>query len=120
MATQALKERASAAFELDEAIRQAKRYLKSHQPSTRSIQQKMDRITQNEEALRHRHVIYCDKASIELNSEDASGFLGKKTDEANDVVDECAAFIEQKSEISLMEMESTRKEEQTRESTNLQ
>ena len=58
--------RIAAAFNLEEAMRQAKRYLQSGRPSIRLVRQKAEKITELESELRKMHLLHCDKANIDI------------------------------------------------------
>ena len=75
-------------------MRQAKRYLDSHQPSTRIVNQKLERIRDKQEELKLSHYAYCDKANIEINSDEAMTFLRGILDTAEDAIDECTLFLD--------------------------
>ena len=70
--------RASAAVELDEAIRQAKRYTKSHQPSARILNQRIKRIRETEENFIRCHYAFCEKSNVEVESDESLEYLKPK------------------------------------------
>ena len=94
MSKQTEAHRAAAAFNLEEAMRQAQRYLQSARPSARLLQQKADKITELENELRKMHLLHCDKSNIDIDSEEAKSYIQPKCDAAVDCVDECMLFIE--------------------------
>ena len=96
MAQAAKEARASTTVELEEAIRQAKRYLASHEPSTRIIEQRIKRIREVEAEFKRYHFVYCGKANIEIDSKEQMDYLQAKLDNSVDAIDECMAFIEDK------------------------
>ena len=83
----AKRERAVAAQELAEAIRQADRYLESTGPTTRLVNQRIAKINEREERLRYCHYTYCEKAKIPLDDNEATTYLTEKTDAALDCTD---------------------------------
>ena len=107
MSAIAEKLRASASVELEEAMRQVKRYLASNNPSVRLIQQKMRKVTEREEELKRFHFSYCNKADVAVDSEEAMKFIREKSDAATDCVDECMIYIEE-NEINQAEKEKYR------------
>ena len=94
MSKQTEAHRVAAAFNLEEAMRQAQRYLQSARPSARLLRQKADRIIELENELRKMHLLHCDKSNIDINSEEAKEYIQPKCDAAVDCVDECMLFIE--------------------------
>ena len=88
--------RASAFVELEEAIRQEKRYLGSHQPSTRIIQQKIFKVREKETEFKRYHFAHCEKTHIDVDSQEAMDYLRPKLDDAMDIIDECTTFIEER------------------------
>ena len=105
--------RASAAIELSEAIRQAGRYLKSHQPSTRIIQQKIQKIREREDEFKRYHFAYHEKAKIEVDSDDSMKYLQEKLDSAEDIIDECMLYVEER-ELATREEEQKSSEASSR------
>ena len=97
----ARKERETAIDELSNAIRQAQKYLKSTNPSTRIVQQRMSRVQEREEAFRHAHYMYCDKANISLDNEEERNVLILEGDKALDCVDECIIFLDERERAQL-------------------
>ena len=90
----ARRERDVAARELDEVVRQAHRYLTSTNPKPRLINQRITKINEREERLRHCHYTYLGKASISIDDEDSISYLTEKTDAAIDCMDRCTIFID--------------------------
>ena len=90
----AKRERDVAARELDDAIRQAIRYLDGTNPSQRLVQQRISKINEREERLRRCHYTYCDKAKISVEDDEQKNYLSDKTDAAIDCTDKCTIFID--------------------------
>ena len=63
MSKQAETQRAVAVYELEESMRQAKRYLQSKTASPRLVRQKANNIELLENDLRKIHLTYCEKAT---------------------------------------------------------
>ena len=92
---QAAKEMRSAAYiELQEAIRQAKRYLGSHQPSIWIIHQRIKRIRDKEEEFKRYHFAYYEKSGEGVESKDGMKELQDTLDDSMDVIDDCTMFID--------------------------
>ena len=96
MAQTAKHMRASAIMKLNEAIHQAKRYMNSNQPSTRILNQRVKKIRESEENFIRCHYAFCEKSSIEVESDESLKYLRPKLDEAMDVIDRCSEFVEEK------------------------
>ena len=94
MAQAAKEMQTSSLVTLEEAIRQAKRYLNTHKPSTRIIEQRIQRIQAADSEFRRHHITYCEKAGIGVDSTEAKNYVQPKLDDAIDAMDECTAFIE--------------------------
>ena len=94
MSKQAETQRAVAAYELEESMRQAQPYLQNKTANPRLVKQKANKIEVLENDLRKIHLSYCEKASIDIHSEDAKRYIQEKSDAAVDVIDECMLFIE--------------------------
>ena len=90
----AKRERDVAARELEDAVRQATRYLDGTNPSQRLIQQRISKINEREERLRRCHYTYCDKAKISVEDDVQMNYLSDKTDAAIDCTDKCTIFID--------------------------
>ena len=80
--------RASSLAELEEAIRQAKRYLPTEKSSRRIREQKIRRISEKD-------FTYCEKTNRKLDSNEAKNFLQPKLDSATDTIDECTSYIDE-------------------------
>ena len=96
MSRQTEAHRAAALFNLEEAMRQAERYLKSESPKPRLIRQKANKIMELENELRKAHFLHCEKSNIDIASDDATSFIQPKCDAAIDCVDECMLLIDEK------------------------
>ena len=59
------------------------------------MKQKANKIEVLENDLRKIHLSYCEKANIDIHSEDAKRYIQEKSDAAVDVIDECMLFIEE-------------------------
>ena len=88
----------SSQIELEEAMRQAKRYLDSHKPSTRIINQRIQRIRDKEDEFKRYHFVYYEKSSEGVESDEAMKVLRDTLDTSMDTIDECNVFIEDKEE----------------------
>ena len=95
MSRQAEIKRVTAAINLEEAMRQARRYLNSEKPNVRLVQQKAEKVTALEMELREAHFTYCEKSNTDLSDEEAKKYIEKKSDAAIDCVDECMLFIDE-------------------------
>ena len=94
---QAAKEMlASATRDLDEAIRQTTSYMEGHQPSTRILQQRIQRVREKEEEYKRVYYTYHEKAKLDIDSGEVMQNLQEKLDKVADVVDEATIFIEDK------------------------
>ena len=101
MSKQAEVKRATAAFELEESMRQAQRYLNSKTVNVRLVQQKADKVAALETELKKVHLQYCEKSNIDINSEEEMKYIRSKCDAAVDVIDECMLYIEEVEERKL-------------------
>ena len=90
----ACRARVVASRELEEAIRQANRYLKSINPTPRLLQQRIARVNEREQRLRQCHYVYCEKAKISIDEEERVTYLSEKTDAAIDYTDKCTICID--------------------------
>ena len=112
MSKQAEVARVATAFDLEEAMRQAQRYLGSQNPNPRLVQQKADKVAMLENELKKVHLSYCEKSNIDIDDEDAKKYIRQKCDAAIDVIDECMLFIEEeetKRELSFQSGKKTKK-----------
>ena len=66
----ARREREVAWRELGDAIRQAERCLRSDNPTSRLVKQRMKRIDEQQENLRRRHYTFLEKAKLSVENED--------------------------------------------------
>ena len=98
MSKQAETLRVVAVYELEESMRQAKRYLQSKTANPRLVRQKANKIELLENDLRKIHLAYCEKANIDIHSEEAMKYIQEKSDAAVDIIDECLLFIEETEE----------------------
>ena len=90
----ARRERDVASRELEEAIRQANRYLKSINPTPRLLQQRIARVNEREQRLRQCRYVYCEKAKISIDEEEQVTYISEKTDAAIDCTDKCTICID--------------------------
>ena len=95
MSRQAEVKRVAAAASLEEAMRQARRYLKNEKPNVRIVQQKADKVSALEIELREAHFAYCEKANIDIKDEDQKKYIEGMSDLAIDCVDECLVFVDE-------------------------
>ena len=104
-------------------MRQAKRYLQTSRPSTRIINQRVQKIREAEEEFKRNHFTFCEKAKIGVDSEDAMVYLRGMLDNSADVKDECEEFIEEREKQHLEEENKvsavTQKEEEKLRNTGL-
>ena len=90
----ARREREVAWRELGDAIRQAERCLRSDNPTSRLVKQRMKRIDEQQENLRRRHYTFLEKAKLSVENEDEVAYLEEKMDAAIDCLDRCMIFTE--------------------------
>ena len=95
MSRQAEVKRVAVAASLEEAMRQARRYLKNEKPNVRIVQQKADKVSALEVELREAHFAYCEKANIDIKDEDQKKYIEGMSDLAIDCVDECLVFVDE-------------------------
>ena len=74
MAEQAKRDRDTAVIEMYDAIRQVERYLSSHNPSIRILKQKITKVDDKKEGVKHCHFEYCRKAKVPVDDDDAKQF----------------------------------------------
>ena len=94
----ALANRDSCAAKLEGSIRQLRRYLDSASVSSRILQQKIDKVSVDQEELINAHHAYGEKSETELLSETMSAYLNGKIDAAVDIIDEAEEKLDQLSE----------------------
>ena len=93
-AEQSLRGRGTPVIEFDGAIRQVDRYLVSHDPSIRILQQKSAELDEKRDNVKHYHFEYCRKAKFPFDSEEAVSFITDKSDAASDCPDKGLVYIE--------------------------
>ena len=94
MSKQAEVKQVAVLFELEEAMRQAQRYLQSQTANPRLVQQKADKVAALEDELKKVHLQYCEKSNIDINTEEEMNYIRARCDKAIDVIDECMLYIE--------------------------
>ena len=83
----AQKQRESCAEKLEGSIRQLRRYLDGEKKNVRILQQKIDKVDVDKEALITSHHTYCVKANIEVSDPAAREYINEKIDVAIDIID---------------------------------
>ena len=83
----AQKHRESCAEKLAGSIRQLQRYLDGEKKNVRLLQQKIDKVDVDKEALITSHHAYCVKANIEVSDLMAREYVNEKIDAAVDIID---------------------------------
>ena len=96
LAETSLRERDTAAIEMHDAIRQAKKYLSSCNPSIKILKQKLSKVSEKGEEAKQCHFAHCRKAKIELQTEGATLFIMEMSDYITDCVDDGLFYIEQR------------------------
>lgn len=115
----ALSNRDSCAAKLEGSIRQLRRYLDSASVNPRILQQKIDKVSIDQEELINAHHAYGEKSETELLSETMSAYLNPKIDAAADILDEAEEKLDELSKVketesALVEANSKRDMELTK------
>ena len=105
----------SSQIELEEAMRQARRYLDSHKPSIRIINQRIQRIRDKEDEFKRYHFACYGKLSEGTEATDAMKVLRDTLDTSMDAIDACNVFIEEKEEQQRQEEEDSASATRTQE-----
>ena len=94
----ALSNRDSCAAKLEGSIRQLRRYLDSAVVKPRILQQRIDKVSVDQEELINAHHAYGEKAETNLLSEPMEAYLNPKVGAAVDILDEAELKIDELAE----------------------
>ena len=88
MAQSALHARAAAAASLKDSIRVLTKYKDTQNPSKRLLQNKLDQVLADKQALVAKHYVYGEKASKDLEDREMLEWITPKLDSADELTDE--------------------------------
>ena len=91
----ALNTRNTAAAALEEELRQLKKYKDQNNPKKRLLMLKLKRVEEAKEELMAKHYYYGEKSGNLPNSEDMTGWLNPKLDDAVETMDEVYIMIDE-------------------------